>query len=147
MNRETVIYRTHEIKSEIIKQFDNIFGVLTFHIQDKNLQKFREAFEKSNQDVDSKDQNEDSLLIIAVKSNCYEIVDYLLYNHANVNIQDRNFDTPLHHALKNKFFKTANLLITKKADEFITNNKSLTAWQCLYLDNNTDTSDSCKSFN
>jgi ankyrin repeat protein len=137
MNRENVIYRTHEIKSEIIKSCSNIFSVLTFHIQDKNLHKFKEAFEKLDIDIDSKDMDEDSLLIIAVKSNCYEIVEYLLNNQADVNIQDRNLDSPLHHALKNKYFTIANLLISKKADEFLSNSKNLTPWQCLYLDTET----------
>jgi hypothetical protein len=135
MNRESVIYRTHEIKSEIVKSCNNnFFGVLTFHIQDKNLHKFKEVFEKGNIDVDQTDNNEDSLLIIAVKSNCYEIVEYLLCNQADVNVSDRNRDTPLHHALRNKYFTVANLLISKKADEFLSNNRGLTAWQCLYQD-------------
>jgi ankyrin repeat protein len=139
MNRESVIYRTHEIKSEIIKSCGDIMDVMTFYIQDKNLQKFKEIFEKSSPHVDQKDNNEDSLLIIAVKSNCCEIVEFLLNNQADVNIQDRNLDTALHHALKNKYFNIANLLTARKADEYLSNSKGLTAWQCLYLD--TDSSD------
>jgi ankyrin repeat protein len=134
MDRESVIYRTHEIKGEIIKSYNNIFSVMTFHIQDGNLQKFREVFEKTNPHIDHKDSNEDSLLIIAVKSNSFEIVDFLLNNQADVNIQDRNLDTPLHHALKNKYFNITNLLISKKADELLINNKGLTPWQCVYVD-------------
>jgi ankyrin repeat protein len=132
MNRESIISRTHEIKSEILKSYDNIMSVMNFHIRDKNLPKFKEVFMKSNIDIDKKDNNGDSLLIIAVKSNCYEIVEYLLTNQADVNIQDRNLDTPLHHALKYKFFKIANLLIALRADEMLKNKKGLTAWQCLY---------------
>ena len=138
MNRESVIYRTHEIKSELLKTCNNILGVMIFHIQDKNLHKFRSIFEQSNIHIDQKDYNEDTLLIIAVKSGCYEIVDYLLNNHADVNISDRNMNTPLHHALKNKFFKIANLLISKKADEFLSNVKGYSPWMYLNTDSESE---------
>jgi ankyrin repeat protein len=134
MNRESVVCRTHEIKSEIVKSFHDILSVLAFHIQDKHLHNFKEIFEKYTIDINQKDTNDDSLLIIAVKSNCYDIVEYLLENSAEVNIQDSNLDSPLHHALRNKYFNIANLLISKKADEFLRNRKGLTAWQCIYLD-------------
>jgi ankyrin repeat protein len=140
MNRESVIYRTHEIKSEIIKSCQDILDVLKFYIQDNYLQKFKEVFEKSNINIDQKDGNQDTLLIIAVKSNRYEFVEYLLTNQADVNIQDSEFNSALHHALRNKFFRISNLLISKRADEYLKNIRGHTAWQTLYLDSDDDSS-------
>jgi ankyrin repeat protein len=139
MNRESVVYRTFEIKSEIIKSCIDVIGVLKFYIQDNYLQKFIEVFEKSNIYIDLKDSNGDTLLIIAVKSHRYEFIEFLLKYDANVNVQDSDLNTPLHHALKNNYFKIANLLISNKADEYLSNNKGNTAWQCLYLHSDEDT--------
>jgi ankyrin repeat protein len=134
MNRENMIYRTFEIKSELIKNCNDIMSKMTFYIYDKNLQKIKAILESSNFHIDQKDVYEDSLLIIAVKSKCYEIVDYLIKNQADVNITDKDLNTPLHHALMNRYYKIANLLISKKADEFMSNKKGMTPWMFINLD-------------
>jgi ankyrin repeat protein len=137
MIRESVIYRTNELKSKIIKTCEDILDVLKFYIQDNYLQKFKEVFDKSHINIDQTDNNQETLLIIAVKANRSEFVEYLLQNHADVNMQDNEFNTALHHALKNKYFKISNLLISKRADEYLKNGKGLTAWQTLYLESDT----------
>jgi ankyrin repeat protein len=129
MKRENIINKTCELKNKYIKSVkNNIMSILSFYIKDKNFQKFKAVFESTNHHINLKDNNSESLLTLAVKSNCYDIIDYLIKNHADVNISDDEKNTPLHHALKNKNFKIANLLIVNKADEYLPNNKGQTPW-------------------
>lgn len=134
MNRESVIFRTVEIKSNLIKEMEEPVSLLCFHIKDCNFPRFKEFFEKRNIPVDSRDKNMNSLVSLAVQSDCYEIVQYLLSLNAEVNTQNTDLNTPLHFALSHKNFKIANLLIKKKADEELKNKKGLTPWQCCYID-------------
>ena len=139
MDRENVIYRTHEIKSKSIKSCTNVMTVMKFYIKDRDLINFKKLFEYSNFHVDQCDINQETLLIMAVKSNCYEIVEYLLLKEANLNLSDRFSNTPLHYALKHKHFKIANLLISKKPDETAVNFIGFTPW--MYLNYGSETED------
>jgi ankyrin repeat protein len=129
MKKETMMNKTCELKSKYIKSIHkDIMEVLSFYIKDHNFQKFKAVLESSNQHIDQKDFNNESLIILAVKCNCIDIVNYLIDKEADVNITDKEKNTPLHHALKNKNYKIANLLREKKADEYIRNNKGQTPW-------------------
>jgi ankyrin repeat protein len=134
MNRESVACRTVEIKSNIINQMYDVPSMLCFYIKDCNYQKFKEIIDKHNSQVDSRDNNMNTLLNIAVQSDCLDIVQYLLNLNADVNLQNLELNTPLHYALGQKKFKIANLLIKHKADEELKNKKGLTPWQCYYMD-------------
>jgi ankyrin repeat protein len=138
MDRESVIYRTNELKSQSIKSCKDVISVMKFYIKDREFIKFKKLFEYSNFHVDQRDINQDTLLIMAVKSNCIEIVEYLLLKEANINLSDRFSNTPLHYALKYKHFKIANLLISKKPDERAINFKGFTPWMYLNYENESE---------
>jgi len=139
MNRECVIYRTLEIKSKSIKSCTDVITKMKYYIKDREFIKFKKLFESSNFHVDQRDINQDTLLIMAVKSNCFEIVEFLLLKEANINLSDRFYNTPLHYALKHKHFKIANLLISKRPDERAVNYKGFTPW--MYLNNGSESED------
>lgn len=128
MNRESVIFRTTEIKSNLINKMKNLIEMICFHIKDGNYQKFKEIFERNAINVESKDDDNNTLLAIAVRSNNFDIVSYLLKHNAHVNTQNREHNSPLHYALAFKNFKIANLLIKNNADENLINKKGQTPW-------------------
>jgi ankyrin repeat protein len=129
MKKENVVNKTLELKSKYVKSVKHdSMSVLSFYIKDKNFRKFKAVLESSNHHIDQTHSNGESLLTIAVKYSCYDIVKYLINNEANINILDNENNTPLHHALKNKNYKIANLLIENKADEYIPNNRGQTPW-------------------
>ena len=77
------------------------------------------------------DSNGVSLLSIAVQSNSFQIVNYLLNVGANPNIRDNNNNTPLHFALTFHNYEIADMLIQRGADEKVINKMGITPWQCL----------------
>ncbi len=89
MNKESMLFRTHEIKSKILKQnaqdpIQNLF----FYIKDDNFQKFKEIMEKKKIIIDEVDEDGNTLLNLAVQCNSLNIVNYLITNGANVNTQN-----------------------------------------------------------
>jgi hypothetical protein len=89
MNKESVLYRTNEIKSEILKnKINNPHEALFFFIKDNNFQNFQEIFYKFKGNTELVDSDNNSLLNKAVQCNSYEIVKYLLSMDASVNSQN-----------------------------------------------------------
>ena len=88
LTKENSIYRTHEIKSNMLCNLKTSLQKLYFFTKDGNLVKFIEVFEKSKLNVDSIDDNGNSLLTIAVQCSAYEIAEYLLNVGADVNSQN-----------------------------------------------------------
>jgi ankyrin repeat protein len=92
MNKESMLFRTHEIKSQILKQnaqdpIQNLF----FYIKDDNFQKFKEILDKKKLPLEEVDEEGNTLLNLAVQCNSYNIVNFLINNGANVNTQNVNF--------------------------------------------------------
>ena len=78
-----------------------------------------------------KDSNGNTMLNLAVQSQCKKIVMFLLNNGANPNIANDTSNTPLHYALSHHNFEIVDLLLKKGADENIPNKNGITPWQCL----------------
>jgi ankyrin repeat protein len=90
MTKENTIFRTHEIKTNILRILETPMEILSFHIRDGNLHKFRDTFERHKIVVDCTDKNSNSLINLAVQCGNYEIVSYLINLGADVNLQNVN---------------------------------------------------------
>lgn len=130
-NKETMMYKTHEIKSEMLKECSNVKDSLFFYIKDGNYQNFIELFTKFKINPENKDKNGNTYLNLAVQCDNETIVLYLLGKGANVNTQNKKQNTPLHYALSYQNFTICDMLLRSGADESVKNYKGLTPWQCL----------------
>ena len=88
MTKENSIHRTHEIKSNMLFNLKTAIDRLYFHTKDDNIEKFKAIFEKSKINVDTINENGNSLLSFAVQCNSYDICEYLLNIGADVNSQN-----------------------------------------------------------
>ena len=130
INKNNMIYRVNQLKSEKINSLENIEKCF-FYVKDRNFQGFKMIFESEKLHPDICDENGNSLLCLAVQGNCFQIVDYLLNLGANPNIKNYNYNTPLHYALTFHNFEIADMLIQRGADEKAQNKRGETPWQCL----------------
>ena len=130
INKNNMIYRVNQLKSEKINSLENIEKCF-FYVKDRNFQGFKMIFESEKLHPDICDENGNSLLCLAVQANCFQIVDYLLNLGANPNIKNYNYNTPLHYALTFHNFEIADMLIQRGADEKAQNKRGETPWQCL----------------
>ena len=119
-----MISRVTDLKYKIVQSLTKKLDTLFFYIKDRNFPSFKI-------DPDSKDQFGDSLLILAVKSNCFQIANYLINAGASVNLTNKNSNSPLHFALTFRNFEIADMLIKSGADENIQNKFGVTPWMCL----------------
>jgi hypothetical protein len=88
MNKESMLFRTHEIKSQILSKLNSPVDSLFFHIKDDNFQKFKEIMEKYKISPEKKDPDGNTFINLAVQCNSYDIVEYLLNINAEVNTQN-----------------------------------------------------------
>ena len=89
MNKESMLFRTHEIKSKILKKSQNDATLsLFFFIKDDNFQKFKEVLEKKKINLEEIDEEGNTLLNVAVQCNSFNIANYLINTGANVNTQN-----------------------------------------------------------
>ncbi len=87
-----------------------------------------EYFIKRGVDINHRDNDGNSPLLIMVRNNCgFEAVKILVEAHADVNIQNREGNTALFIALKKKSFETAMYLLENGADFKIKNKEGETA--------------------
>lgn len=87
MDKEAVLFRTHEIKSDLLyNKYNNPVQSLFFFIKDDNFQQFRETIEKYKIAVESTDTQGNTLLNLAVQCNSQPIIIYLLNKGAQVNV-------------------------------------------------------------
>ena len=114
----------------MIKSINNI-DLLFFHIKNKNFYGFKKVFEKNKINPDLCDYNGNSLLILSIKNNCFQIANYLLNIGASVNFKTKNNNTPLHFAFTLRNFEIADMLIKQGANEQIQNKFGILPWQCL----------------
>ena len=130
-NKESILFQTHIIKSNILKKYSNYLETLFFYVKDNNFQSFKELFCKFKINPEIKDEEGNSLLNLAVQCGSNEIIEFLLSRSALPNSQNKKLNTPLHYALTYQNFKLADLLIRNGADENIKNRDGLGPWQCL----------------
>ena len=125
-----MLSQVNDLKYQIIQNLQNT-EALFFFIKDNNYPAFKELFEKNKFEPDLKDLKGNSLLSLAVQSNSFSIVNYLLNAGSFVNTQNNSDNTPLHYALSVHNFEIADMLIQRGADEKLRNNMGRTPWQCL----------------
>ena len=125
-----MINRVTDLKMKMIKNLE-LSETVFFHIKDRNYPLFKSIFEKYKINPDLTDKDGNSLLSLAVQSNSFQIVNYLLNVGANPNIRDNNNNTPLHFALTFHNYEIADMLIQRGADEKVINKMGITPWQCL----------------
>ena len=131
INKKHIRSSIFDLKKQIFNHLKNHLEEVIFYIKDRNYPNFVQTFEKYKINPDSKDINDDCLLILAVKSNSFQIVNYLLNVGANPNTNNRNNNTPLHFALTFHNFEIADMLIKRGADEKAINAMGFSPWQCL----------------
>ena len=82
-------------------------------------------------DINSKDEEGNTFLILSIKSGMNNISKILLEKGVNVNLQNKQGNTALHYALSRKNFEMADLLKKYGAHEDIINKKGFSPWECL----------------
>ena len=82
-------------------------------------------------DINCKDENNNTLLILSVREGLINVVKELLEKNVNINIRNVKGNTALHYALGNKMYYIADLLKKNGADESILNKNGLTPWECV----------------
>ena len=137
-NRESMMYETHKIKSELIKGANTFIDILFLYIKDGNYQNFQDIFQKFNPGINERDEKGNSFLNLAVQCCCREIIMFLINNGADINSQNKKLNTALHYALSYQEYDIADLLLRYGADENIKNINGLTPWQCLVSTNSID---------
>ena len=130
MTQNNMVYKVNEYKNYIISSLKAVERAI-FYIKDRNFPFFKKIFEEKNLSPDIRDDNGNPLLILAVQSNSFQTVNYLLNKGANPNIQNLNLNTPLHYALTFHNFEIADMLIQTGANEKIKNKMGNTPWECL----------------
>ncbi len=131
VNKLQMISKANELKYKIFQSLKTHIDEVIFYIKDRNYPGFIQTFEKYKISPDSKDINGDSLLSIAVQSNSFQIVNYLLNAGATPNTKNKNNNTPLHFALTFHNYEIADMLIQRGADEKAINKLGITPWQCV----------------
>ena len=130
MTQNNMVYKVNEYKNYIISSLKAVERAI-FYVKDRNFPFFKKIFEEKNLSPDIRDDNGNPLLILAVQSNSFQTVNYLLNKGANPNIQNLNLNTPLHYALTFHNFEIADMLIQTGANEKIKNKMGNTPWECL----------------
>jgi ankyrin repeat protein len=130
-NKESMMYETQKIKSDLIKRANTKIDILFLYIKDGNHQNFKDIFQKFNPGIEEKDEKGNSFLNLSVQC-CYKaIIEFLIDKGANINSQNKKLNTPLHYALSYQNYDIADLLLRFGADENIKNIDGLTPYQCL----------------
>ena len=126
-----MILEVNELKQKIIESLNNQYDKIIFYVKDKNFSRFKELYEKYKIEPEVRDKDGNSLLSLAVQSNSFQIVNYLLNAGANPNTKNNKNNTPLHYALTFHNYEIADILIRRGADENAINKLGATPWQCL----------------
>ena len=60
-----MMYETHKIKSDLIKEANTFIDILFLHIKDGNYQNFQDIFQKFNPGINERDEKGNSFLNLA----------------------------------------------------------------------------------
>ena len=129
MTKESLQYRTEELKMELKKSLKTIEEILFFLIKENNIREFKNILERFQVNINSTDKEKNTFLIFAVQCNSIDLVNYLIEKGSKINQQNASLNTALHYALLNQNYALADLLIKNGADEQIKNSDGLIPWQ------------------
>ena len=85
-NKEHTLLRTIEIKSILESKLQDELEKLIYSIKDLNFPLFKKIFEQYTVSPNLHDQKGNTLLSLAVQSNCFQIVNFLLHSGADPNL-------------------------------------------------------------
>ena len=131
MFKNMIDYRTDEIKLNIKNNIKSPVEMLFYLIKEHDFDEFVELLERKQIDLNSRNKENDSFLIYAVKCKAMKFVLYLLKRGIDVNLENKLGNTALHYAFSDQNFQLADVLLQNGADEFRTNVYGKTPWQCL----------------
>ena len=129
MTKESLIFRTEEIKIQLKENLNTIEEILFFLIKENNFREFQDIQERFQVSLESKNETEDTFLIYASKCEKEDFVKFLIEKGAFINAQNNELNTPLHYALSNKNYKISDMLLKAGADEKIVNKINLSPWE------------------
>ena len=123
-------------KYDLLKQIkgkENIESILRLFIIEGEAMLFIEYFNNviKKIDINSKDGQGNTFLILSVKSGMNYISKILLEKGVDVNIQNLEGNSALHYALSRKNFEIADLLKKFGAHEDLMNKRGFSPWECL----------------
>jgi hypothetical protein len=131
MFKNMIDFRTDEIKLNIKNNIKSPVEMLFYHIKEHDFDDFVELFERKQIDLNSRNRDNDSFLIYAVKCKAMKFVLYLVKRGIDVNLENKLGNTALHYAFSDQNFQLADVLLEHGADEFRTNVYGKTPWECL----------------
>ena len=119
-----------------IKGKENIEIIIRTLIKEGEILLFNEYFQRNLKiiDINCKDEDGNSFLILSVKVGMNIISKILLEAGIDVNIQDNEGNSALHYALSGKNYIVADLLKNYGAKEDCYNKSGLTPWDCVSID-------------
>ena len=125
-------YNKYELL-KLIKDKQNIESILRLFILKGEIILFMDYFNEVYKkiDINSRDEEGNTFLILSVKSGNNRISKMLLEKGANTNIQNYEGNAALHFALSRKNFEMADLLKVYGAKEDLTNKKGYNPWECV----------------
>ena len=126
-----MILRTNQIKATLQHNLQTEYEALLYLLNDGKFREFEKQFVEMGMDPNIQDKFGNTFLILAIQSNSFQIINFLLHNGADPNLANYKNNTPLHYALTFHNFEIADMLIQKGAKENITNNMGYTPWQCI----------------
>ena len=112
---------------------DDPFQFLKTLINEGESNKFKEyfSFVSEKLDINTKDEDGNTLLILCAKNGLINLSSFLLENSADVNKQNNKGNTALHYAISLNHFTLADLLAKYNAKEDVINIFGYTPWECI----------------
>ena len=86
MNKYLTLLKTNEIKSQYSNNLKNDIDRIIYAIKDMNYTLFTQLYEQYINDPNIEDNLGNTLLNLAVQSNCFSITNFLLNQGADPNI-------------------------------------------------------------
>ena len=133
MSKESLVYRTHEIKLKRKKDLQNIEEILFFLIKENNFREFKDITDKYRVNTESRDKEGNTFLIFAVECEFIDFVKWLVQKGANIDAQNLKGNTSLHLAMIFQNYEIIDYLLRNGANERLLNDQNLTPWECLQL--------------
>ena len=115
------------------KKEDDFFKYLKVLLVSGEIDYFNEYFDSISKfiNINQKDENGNTLLILATLHGHNAIVKNLLEKGADINEKNKKGNTALHYAISQKYFSLADILTKFGAKEDIKNIFGLTPWECI----------------
>ena len=107
--------------------------ILKALINEGESDKFKDYFSFASEkfDINNKDEDGNTLLILCAKNGLTQLASLLIENGADVNKQNNKGNTALHYAISLKHFTLADLLAKHNAREDVINIFGYTPWECI----------------